>query len=171
MNAMELTTGAASVDATKRRRARALAVAGTVAAALGLWAVYHLALGIDLRSPAFGEYGGTASVGAGNVIFVSALAAFAAWGLLAVLERLTPRARGVWLVVAVLALLASLGGPMSGTGITTENRMELLGFHLLVGAVLIPLLYRTSRSRAASAKARRDEQLRLERPRSKEAAA
>src|SRR6266498_5067142 len=135
MTTMQMTTTVASRDAGRRRRLRLLAVAATVAAALCLWALYHLALGIDLRAPAsFGEEGYTSAVGPGNVAFVSGLAAFAAWGLLAVLERITPRARRVWLVIAVLALLASLGGPMSGTGITTANRMELLGFHLIVGA-------------------------------------
>jgi apolipoprotein N-acyltransferase len=156
MNTMQTTTAVAPRDRTWRRRARLGSVVATVVAALGLWAVY-VAFGIDLRSPAFGEYGGTAAVGAGNVAFVSALAAFTAWGPLAVLERLTPRARRMWLVIAVLALVASLGGPWSGTGITTANRVELMGFHLVVGAALIPLLYRTSAKPAASSRGGRDE--------------
>jgi hypothetical protein len=148
-------------DARRRRGARLVAVTTTVATAVGLWAVY-VGLGMDLRSPAFGEYG-TAAVGAGNVAFVSALAGIAAWGLLAVLERLSSRrARRAWLVIAVIALVASLGGPMSGTGITSANRMELMGLHLAVGAVLIPLLYRTSPKHSASSRGDRDEQHRTE---------
>ncbi len=158
MDAMKVTTVAGQSDVGRRRRARFLAVAAVVAAALGLWAVYHLAFGIDLRSPAsFGEHGTTSAVGPGNVAFVSALAALAAWGLLAVLERLTSRARRVWLAIALLALVLSLGGPLSGTGLTAADRTELLGFHILAGAVLIPLMYRTSPKVATSAKRRREQ--------------
>ncbi len=172
MDAMKITTSVGQSDVGRRRRARLLAVAAVVAAALGLWAVYHLAFGIDLRSPAsFGEYGTTSAVGPGNVAFVSALAALAAWGLLAVLERLTSRARRVWLVIALLALALSLGGPLSGTGVTTANRMELLGFHLLAGAVLIPLMYRTSPKVATSVKRRREQLDRTEQPGTRDAAA
>ncbi len=169
---METTTTRMASTARRRRWARVLAVAATVLAALSLWAVYHLVFGIDLRSPgSFGEYGTTSAVGPANVAFVSAIAALAAWGLLAVLERLTRRARRVWLAIAVFVLLASLGGPMLGTGITAANRAELLGFHLVVGAVLIPLMYRSSRRRVASPKIGRDELRRTERTDTSEAAA
>jgi len=172
MDAMKMTTVAGQSDVGRRRRARFLAVAAVVAAALGLWAVYHLAFGIDLRSPAsFGEHGITSAVGPGNAAFVSALAALAAWGLLAVLERLTSRARRVWLAIALLALALSLGGPLSGTGLTAADRMELLGFHLLVGAVLIPLMYRTAPVVATSVKRRREQLARTEHPDTREPAA
>jgi len=130
-----------------------------VLAALGLWAVMHLAFGLDLRSPAsFGEeYGTSSAVGPANVAIVSAIAALAAWLLLAILERLTPKARRIWLVIALVVLVASLGGPLSGRGITTANRMELIGFHLLVGAVLIPLMFWTSPKTPASRKRGREE--------------
>ncbi|HYT78240.1 MAG TPA: DUF6069 family protein [Actinomycetota bacterium] len=150
---MQATSTGIVLTAWERRRNRVLVVAVVVAAAVALWAVYHLALGIDLRAPAsFGESGTTSAMGPGQVAFVSAIAALAAWGLLALLERLTRHAHRVWPVIAILALVASLGGPMSGTGLTSANRMELVGFHLLVGAVLIPLMYRTSPRRAASSK-------------------
>lgn len=166
---MEVTHVAAE-DAGRRRGARLVAVIVTVAAALGLWAVY-VGFGIDLRSPVFSEFRGTVPVGPGNVASVSALAGIAAWSLLALLERLTSRARGVWLAVAILALVASLGGPMSGTGITVANRVQLLGFHLVVGAVLIPLLYRTSPKRAASLRDGRDEHHPTDRTATRRAAA
>jgi Family of unknown function (DUF6069) len=169
---MEATVGRGAAGARDRRRARLTAVAAVVAAALGLWAVYHMAFGIDLRSPAsFGESGSTFAVEPGQVALVSALAGFAAWGLLALLERLISRAQRVWLVIALLALVLSLGGPMSGTGLTTANRMELLGFHLLVGAVLIPLMYRTSPKVATPAKWRRDQLARTGQSDTREAAA
>jgi Family of unknown function (DUF6069) len=168
---MQTTSAPTSRSAGPRRQARLLAVAAVVGAAVGLWAVYHLAFGIDLRAPAsFGESGTTSAVGPGQVMFVSALAALAAWGLLAVLERLTVHARRVWLVIAVLALGLSLGGPMSGTGLTTANRMELVGFHLLAGAVLVPLLYRTSPRRAVSPGRGHDHLAQPEEPDRREAA-
>jgi hypothetical protein len=68
---------------------------------------------------------------------------WAGWALLALLERLT--ARTIW---TVTALLASLGGPLSRSGITAANRAVLVLPHLAVGAVLIPALRSTAASRA-----------------------
>jgi hypothetical protein len=83
-----------------------------------------------------------------NVVISAAAASLAGWGLLAVLERFTARARTVWTVIAALAMLVSLGAPLSGTGITGANRAWLALMHVAVGAVFIPLLARTSRSRS-----------------------
>jgi hypothetical protein len=149
MNTTTVATVATS-DAATRRRARLLAVVGAVGAALALWAVVELAFELDLRGPASGANAETSDVGPAQVLIVSLLAALAGWGLLAVLERLTSRARGLWALVAVVVVLGSLGGPLSGTGVTTANRWALVGLHLVVGAVLIPLLYRTSPGRAAA---------------------
>jgi hypothetical protein len=52
----------------------------------------------------------------------------------------------VWLIVAPLALVLSLATPLSGSGVTLANRTALLAMHLVVGAVLIPALARTSSS-------------------------
>jgi hypothetical protein len=60
------------------------------------------------------------------------------------LERLTPRARRVWLVVALVGLAVSLMPPLAGTGVGTANRIVLLLMHLAVAAVFISVLYRTS---------------------------
>jgi hypothetical protein len=78
------------------------------------------------------------------VTVTSGVASLAAWGLLALLERLTAHPRTLWTAIAVLALLISLGGPLSGTGITSANRVALALMHLSVAAVLIPLLPRTA---------------------------
>src|SRR5215207_3995488 len=149
MNTTTVATVATS-DAATRRRARLLAVVGAVSAALIFWAVVELAFGLDLRGPAAGAATETSDVGPAQVLTASLLAALAGWGLLAVLERLTSRARGLWSLVAVVVVIRSLGGPLSGTGVTTANRWALVGLHLVVGAVLIPLLYRTSPGRAAA---------------------
>lgn len=74
----------------------------------------------------------------------SLLVVLAGWGLLALLERVAARARDLWAVIAVVVLIGSLGGPLSGTGVTTANRWALVGLHLVVGVVLVRLLYRTS---------------------------
>src|SRR5262249_50933280 len=104
--------------------------------------VAELVLGVPLRAPE--GFGASGDIDALNVATVSALASVIAWGSLAVLERLTPRAGRVWLVGALLLLVLSLATPLSGTGVTTANRIVLLSMHLAVAAVLIPTLYRTS---------------------------
>jgi hypothetical protein len=76
----------------------------------------------------------------------SGAAALAAWALLALLERLTARARTIWTIVAVVVLVASLGTPLLGSGVTAANRAVLELLHLAVGAVLIPALRRTAAS-------------------------
>ena len=49
-----------------------------------------------------------------------------------------------WTVLAAAGFVLSLGGPMSGAGIETSGRVLLLALHVIVAAVLIPLLYRTA---------------------------
>jgi hypothetical protein len=51
------------------------------------------------------------------------------------------------LVVSTAVLILSLGGPLSGEGIATANKLALVSMHLAAGAVLIPLLYRSARLR------------------------
>jgi hypothetical protein len=136
-----------AATAGPRRRARLLAVAATVASAIALWALIEQVFGLDLRGP---ESGGAADVGPAQVTFVSALAAFAGWGFLAILERVTSRARSVWTTVAVVVLVASFGGPVSGTVFSQANRIGLIGLHLVVGAVPIPLLRRSTPKRSAA---------------------
>jgi hypothetical protein len=111
--------------------------------ALVVWAVAELGFGIDLRSPANGSEASW-DVNPAVVVATSGVASLAAWGLLALLERLTAHPRTVWTAIAVLALLISLGGPLSGTGVTGANRVALALMHLAVAAVLIPLLRRTA---------------------------
>ncbi len=118
-------------------------VAAAVLAAAAVGSVVDPILGLDLRSPA---NGGRESMDVGPLLIVlaAAIASFVGWAALALLERLTSRARVVWAVGASLLLLASLGGPLSGTGVTAANRAALAVLHLAVGAVLIPGLVRTS---------------------------
>jgi Family of unknown function (DUF6069) len=141
---MSMSTPAGTMTAmAARRRARPLVVVGAVMVALVVWAVAELGFGIDLRSPANGSEASW-DVNPAVVVATSGVASLAAWGLLALLERLTAYPRTVWTAIAVLALLISLGGPLSGTGVTGANRVALALMHLAVAAVLIPLLRRTA---------------------------
>jgi uncharacterized protein DUF6069 len=128
------------------RRRRLLAVLAAVGAALTVWAIATQAAGLDLRSPAFSANGEPAHVGADLVAAASGLSGFAAWALLAALQRLTRRARPIWTACAAMALLVSLGAPLSGHGIDAGDRVALACLHLTVGAVLLGLLGRTART-------------------------
>jgi len=107
-----------------------------------------------VRQPAFGT-GVPQDLTAGPIVVASVVAGLAAWLALAVLERLTRHVRAAWVGLATLVLVASLGAPLSGRGIDGGNRLVLALLHLTVGALLIVLLARTSRS-ASSATPRRD---------------
>jgi len=129
------TVSTARVATTSPRRRRLLTVGAAVAAAVVIWSVAEVA-GMHLRQPASGS-GTAAALNVGFVIAVSALAALAGWALLAVLERFTAHARAIWTTVAVVFLLLSLGGPFSGHGVSTGNRLVLGLIHLTVGAIVI----------------------------------
>src|SRR6266536_1876630 len=148
-------TSTAPVESGRRRLFRLLAVVGAVMAALGLWAIVELGFGFDVRSPgeAFDGASGTSDVGPLQVIIASGIGSLMGWALVALLERFSSRARAVWVAVALLALLASLGGPLSGTVISSANRAVLVCMHLLVAAIVIPSFYLSSSARSAGAEA------------------
>lgn len=119
-------------------RRRALSVAAAAAAALVVWIVAVPVLGVDLRV-------GGREVGPVPVLVMSVLVGLAALGLLAVLERLTRRARAVWLAVAIGVLVLSLAGPAGGD--SAGAVVALVGMHLVVGAALVAGLAPTARPR------------------------
>ncbi|MDN5751166.1 MAG: DUF6069 family protein [Pseudonocardia sp.] len=128
---------------TSKAMARAQAVAATVVGAVAVWVVAEPVLGFALRGPAQGG-GATHDVNA-VVVAVAALAAsLAGWALLAVLERFTSRARGLWTAAALTVAVLSLAGPLFSAGITAANQAWLGLLHVSVAAVLIPLLRRTT---------------------------
>ena len=141
---MSQTTDASrTTTGTSPRAAQLTVVIGAVAAALALWIVAEPVLGIDLRAPASGNVPNS-DIGPVMVVLASLVSALLGWGLLALLQKFTARARTVWTVIAGVVLAASLFGPLSGEGITGANRVVLLLMHLVVGAVLIIGLRRTS---------------------------
>lgn len=142
-------------DTNDRPWSRLKAIVGAVGAALAVWAVARFVLGIEIASPEFGPDRPSRAVGAVHVAGTALVASTAGWGLLAVLERFTARARTIWTVIAAGVLVLSLGGPFGGQGITTANQLALLAMHVAVGAVLIPELRATSSPTTGSTDGRR----------------
>ena len=128
-----------SVDATRQVplwRRGAVSMGAALGLAMAVWAIAR-GLGVDIASPQMGT-NPVAPIGVGHVTAATMAAAVAGWAGLAVLERLVPaRARMIWLVVAVIVLLASIGAPVTGTGITASTRVALVAMHLVVGGALI----------------------------------
>src|SRR5712691_7740479 len=79
-------TTTARPPARARRVVRLSAVARAMASALAIWVLAELALGIDVRAPAFDGSAETLPIRAQDVILVGALLSFAGWGFIAVLE-------------------------------------------------------------------------------------
>ncbi|WP_405108899.1 DUF6069 family protein [Micromonospora sp. NBC_01405] len=135
------TTGRPATTAScvaARRRIRALAVLAATAATHTVWYAATGPAGIDVevRSGT-----GPQPLAPGAVAAATLLAGLAGWALLALLERRTRRARGLWTAVAVAVLLLSLAGPVT-EGVGTAATVTLLALHLVAGAVLIPVLGR-----------------------------
>ena len=129
-----------------RRGERVVAVLATVVAAALVWLIATVGFGEQLYQPGFG---GSApqELSIWLVAAVAGIAALAGAGVLALIERIKRRPAQVWLVVSAAVLILSLGGPLSGEGIGTANKLALVSMHLAAGAVLIPLLYRSARLR------------------------
>jgi Family of unknown function (DUF6069) len=128
------TTGSA---ARPSRRTRALAVLGAATAALAVGVVAESLAGIDL-TVRMGAGASVHRIGPIAVVLATVLAGLAGWALLAAQERLTPRARSAWTLVALVVLVLSLAGPLGG-GTTTAARASLACRHLAAAVVLIPM--------------------------------
>jgi hypothetical protein len=127
----------------RRRLVRMATVAAAALAVVAVWLVADKAAGIDLRQPAFGS-GAPQALSAGFAAAVAALAALAGWGLLVPLERKSDRGASLWLRAALVALLLSLAGPLSGHGVGIGDRVALVCMHLAAALIIIPLLHQSS---------------------------
>ncbi len=129
-----------------RRGDRAVAVIAAMIAPALVWLVATVGFGQHLYQPGFG---GSApqELSIWLVAATAGIAALAGAGVLALIERINRRPAQVWLVVSTAVLILSLGGPLSGEGIDTANKLALVSMHLAAAAVLIPLLYRSARFR------------------------
>jgi hypothetical protein len=131
------------------RKRRAVIAAAAVAVASILWAAARLA-GADLTVAMAGRP--PMEITLGMVATVASLAALSGWALLAVLERVTGRARSLWTGAASLVLLGSLIMP-SAVDATVGARLALTLMHLTVGGVLIAGLGATARRRLTDRRA------------------
>jgi predicted permease len=122
---------------TSRTWNRALGVGAAILASAAVWVIAVPLLGAHLLI----RFGSSApqTVGVGYVVGATLLASLAGWGLLALLEHRTARARSIWTVAAVVVLLISLTLPLTA-GTTTASKVVLALMHIAVAAVLIPVL-------------------------------
>ncbi|WP_106396844.1 DUF6069 family protein [Actinocorallia populi] len=139
---VDRTDGAPAVRARARTRDRALAVAGSVVAAGAVWVVGEPLLGQELVVEQPGQE--PRDLGAGAFLVFSLASALLGWALLAVLERATSHAARIWTAVAVAVLAVSFL-PLTGVEATGGTKAVLALAHLAVGAVLIPVFWRTTR--------------------------
>ncbi|MDX6740159.1 DUF6069 family protein [Actinocorallia sp. A-T 12471] len=131
-----------------RRRDRAVAVAATTVAALLVWIVGEPLLGHELVIEPPGQ--SAQNLDGFAFTFITLGVSLAGWGVLALLERFTSRARTIWTVVAVVVVLLSFL-PFLSVEATTGTVVVLSLAHLVVGAVLIPLMLRTTARPGAAA--------------------
>ncbi len=114
-------------------RVRVRTVLATVGAAFLAWVVAGPLLGVDIS---VGLCSAAArKIGPFSVVMASAVAAVAGWILLAVLERLTSRARSAWTVTALAVFAVSLVGPAGAVSAASGITLALL--HLVVTVALI----------------------------------
>ncbi len=133
-----------STSPTTSLRASALAVGGAVLATALPWTVAQIA-GVELRvDPGNGQPAQVISLPLAFVVTLTV--ALLAWGVRALLERLTRRAAVMWTVLAALVLLVSFI-PLSYVDASGAAKVTLALMHLAVAAVLIPAFGR-ARQRA-----------------------
>lgn len=124
------------------RPARALTGVIAAAASTAPWLAAHL-LDVPLTVTMQGQV--PMKIGIGAVLATALTASLAGWGSLALLERLTTRARTIWTALAVLALTGSFAAPAFADA-SAGTKTTLVLMHVTVAAVLITGLRRTARS-------------------------
>ncbi len=135
--AMTTTLEPAALTVARPARTRAMAVLGAAIAAVAIWAIAVPLLGVHLLV----RFGASApqSVGIDYVIGASVIGSLVGWGLLALLERSTARARSIWTSGAIVAVLVSVALPLS-FGVSTSTKITLALMHVAVAAVVIPAM-------------------------------
>lgn len=123
-----------------RPRARAMGVGGGLLAALLVWTVAGSVIGVDLQVTAGTDQ--TRPVDMTSVVAASLVAGLAGWASLALLERLTHRARRLWVGLALVVLVLSLAPTQAG--VTAATTVALAVMHLAVAVVVLPVLAITS---------------------------
>lgn len=122
--------------------ARALAVAATVAAAALVWLVGEPLLGNDLVVEQPGQ--APLDLSLASFVVITLGASLAGWAVLALLEKITRYGRRIWTGLAVAVVLVSFL-PFLSAQMSTGSAVVLGLVHVVVGAVLVPLLLRVPR--------------------------
>jgi hypothetical protein len=130
---------------------RSLGIAAGILAAEAVWLVAEGLLAIHVQAPAGTLAPDPVAIDPLTVALAAGVLSLLGWALLAGLELLTPRARRIWLGLALVGLVASVAMPLSGSGVSAANRLILVAMHLVVGAIVITVLYRTSPRRSPHA--------------------
>ena len=78
-------------------------------------------------------------------VIITLGASLAGWAVLALLEKITRYGRRIWTGLAIAVVLLSFL-PFLSAEMSTGSAVVLALVHLVVGAVLIPLLLRTPRT-------------------------
>ncbi|MCR2762599.1 DUF6069 family protein [Microbacterium sp. zg.B48] len=125
---------------------RLVAVAIAIAAAVPVWIVASIAgVRLEVTSPVAGPV----AISIPLVLITAAVAAAAAWALLAVLERRSENGTRVWTITAVAVLVVSVVSLfLLGASLATVIALGLM--HLAVGLTLIVLLPRRGSQRRAT---------------------
>ncbi|GAA1260378.1 hypothetical protein GCM10009609_24180 [Pseudonocardia aurantiaca] len=138
---MTIQSDVREISAGTRRRNRTLAVVGAVVAAVLVWVVGEPLLGNDMIIKAEGQE--PQDLGASAIIMFALFFSLLGWALLALLERVTPRARLIWTVVALVVLAVSFF-PLFTIEASGGTKVVLALAHVAVAAVLIPVFRATS---------------------------
>jgi len=137
------TTVRQPVGKTPRWRRRAYVCLGATAAAVAVYVLAVPLLGIDVQVPESPGSKVKHALPFGGVVLMALLSSLAGWGVLALLERITSRARSIWTVLALIVLAVSM--PYL-PGYTAAERVVLALMHGSLAAVLIGGLRRSGRS-------------------------
>jgi hypothetical protein len=124
------------------RRARAIAVGATVAAT-GVIYTAARAFGTDFKLSDPGKAEAHQLI-LPEIIVFTLVFALLGWGVLALLERVTRRAKTIWTALAGVVLALSFV-PIAIEQATGDTKVMLALIHLAVAAVLVPVLRLTRR--------------------------
>lgn len=133
------------IDATLRPpwQMRAMAIVEAIVVNIVILIIGRFIVG---EFPVATVSGDDETIGFGPVILVTALVGLVAWGLLALLERTTARAKTIWTAIALAVLALSLFGPL-GSGVNTSSKVVLACMHLGAAAPIIPIFRRSVATR------------------------
>lgn len=123
---------------------RAMAIVDAIALNVVILAIARLVTG---DWPVATVDGDAQTIGLVPVVLVTLIAGLVAWGVLALLERMTANAKTIWTAIAVVVFLLSLLGPL-GSGVGTSSKIVLALMHVGAAATIIPLMRRSVSERS-----------------------